>query len=97
MAIADNREAFLSRPALGFTTDCKTYSAGRPFGGCAPPLLCYPFFAIFAPAVADLVIDLIAIVVVAVCIGLSMLLRDPKMMRRHKPMGVSTGGVREAA
>ena len=50
-----------------------------------PPLALPSVFRYLTPAVADLIIDLILIVVVAVCIGLSMLLRDPKMMRRHNP------------
>src|SRR5262245_9596094 len=49
--VPDNREAFLSRPALGFTTDGKTYSAGRPFGGrrfrSTTPLLSPRFLTIF--------------------------------------------------
>ena len=40
-------------------------------------------FRYFPPAAGDLIIDLILIVIVAVCIVLSILLRDPKMMRRH--------------
>ena len=47
-----------------------------------PPAL-PSLFRYFRAAVDNLVIDLIAIVVVAVCIGLGILLRDPKMMRRH--------------
>ena len=51
----------------------------------AYPLALPSLFRYLTPAVDDLVIDLIAIVLVAVCIGLGMLLRDPKMMRRHNP------------
>ena len=50
------------------------------------PPLASPFVSrYFPPAVADLIIDVILIVVVAVCIGLSILLCDPKMMRRLNP------------